>query len=73
MKPGACFPRVQAVIHWKWSRFCERLLLWELAFFLLWLASYWAFIIAIQVCLQYHVHAERSLVPQQQVTFPYSF
>lgn len=21
---------------WKWNRFCKRLLLWELAFFLLW-------------------------------------
>lgn len=41
-------PAVQAVIDWKWARFCKRLLLWELAFFLLWLASFFAFTILFQ-------------------------
>ncbi|KAL4440082.1 hypothetical protein ABPG75_003083 [Micractinium tetrahymenae] len=41
-------PAVQAVIDWKWSRFCRRLLLWELAFFLLWLFSFFTFTILFQ-------------------------
>ncbi|KAL4438682.1 hypothetical protein ABPG77_006286 [Micractinium sp. CCAP 211/92] len=41
-------PAVQAVIDWKWSRFCRRLLLWELAFFLVWLFSFFAFTILFQ-------------------------
>jgi hypothetical protein len=40
---------VQAVIDWKWNRFCRRLLLWELAVFLLWLVSFSIFTIAFQV------------------------
>ncbi len=39
---------MQAVIDWKWTRFCEKLLFWELFIFLSWLASYWLFILAIQ-------------------------
>ena len=40
---------LQAVIDWKWSRFCRKLLLWELAFFFLWLAAFSIFTIAFQV------------------------
>ncbi|KAI3431652.1 hypothetical protein D9Q98_004699 [Chlorella vulgaris] len=41
-------PPVQAVIDWKWSRFCRHLLLWELGFFMLWLASFFCFTIFFQ-------------------------
>ncbi len=40
---------LQAVIDWKWERFCRRLLLWELAAFLLWLAAYAVWVVANQV------------------------
>ena len=42
-------PAVQAVIEFKWHRFARRLLLAELAFFLVWLASFFAFTILFQV------------------------
>ncbi|PRW33106.1 transient receptor potential channel [Chlorella sorokiniana] len=41
-------PAVQAVIDWKWNRFCKRLVLWELAFFLLWLFSFFDFTVVFQ-------------------------
>lgn len=40
--------RVQAVIDWKWTRFCRRLLLWELAVFMLWCLSFFAFTVLFQ-------------------------
>lgn len=36
------------MIDWKWTRFCRRLLLWELAAFLLWLGAYAAWVLAVQ-------------------------
>ena len=42
-------PAVQAVIEFKWHRFARRLLLAELACFLVWLASFFAFTILFQV------------------------
>ncbi|PSC73953.1 WD-40 repeat [Micractinium conductrix] len=41
-------PAVQAVIDWKWERFCRRLLVGELCVFLVWLASFFAFTILFQ-------------------------
>lgn len=42
-------PAIQALIDWKWTRFCKRLLLSELAFFLVWLFSFFSFCILFQV------------------------
>lgn len=36
-------PAVQAVIDWKWEKFCKKLLLAELACFLVWLAAFYTF------------------------------
>lgn len=36
-------PAVQAVIEWKWRSFARRLLLWELAVFVLWLLAFIVF------------------------------
>lgn len=44
-------PAVQAVIEFKWRVFAKRLLLWQLAVFLCWLASFFTFAILFQVRL----------------------
>jgi Ion transport protein len=36
-------PAVQSTIDWKWNRYCKRLLLAELAFFILWLTAFYTF------------------------------
>jgi hypothetical protein len=36
-------PAVQATIDWKWNRYCRRLLLAELAFFILWMTAFYTF------------------------------
>lgn len=41
-------PAVQAVVEFKWHTFARRLLLWELAFFLVWLLSFFTFTILFQ-------------------------
>ncbi|EFN52792.1 expressed protein [Chlorella variabilis] len=41
-------PAVQAVIEFKWRVFAKRLLLWQLAVFLCWLASFFTFAILFQ-------------------------
>lgn len=41
-------PAVHAVIDWKWERYCKRLLLVELGFYLLWLVSFAAFTVLFQ-------------------------
>ena len=46
---GACsysvfaLPAVQAVIDWKWEKFCKKLLLGELACFFIWLIAFYTF------------------------------
>ena len=41
-------PLSHAVVDWKW-RFVRRVLVWELALFLLWTASFYAFALAYRV------------------------
>ena len=41
-------PAVQATITYKWHTFARKLLLWELAFFLIWLAAFYGFTILFQ-------------------------
>lgn len=49
--PPLLLPSRQAVIDWKWTRFCRKLLLWELAAFLLWATALYVFVAATQARL----------------------
>jgi hypothetical protein len=56
--PPACSPHLLkpciccCSADFKWNRFCRRLLLWELAFFMLWLLSFFTFTVYFQVGAQ---------------------
>jgi hypothetical protein len=60
-------PAIQAVIEYKWRTFARRLLLWQLAVFVCWLASFFTFAILFQVSCSDAQRQHRGLYGIQRV------
>ncbi len=59
----SCYRCPQAVINWKWTAYCHKLLMVELAFFLLWFGSFNGFTILFQARFLLGLSSSRLTAP----------